>query len=106
MLDDYYTEEYSLLAKTQTPDGYGGKTESWDDVEDSTFSGRKRLLSANERIADQANNYSEQYKIYCDVTVAVTKSNMIKDSAGNEYSIIQEPENKWGHHLEIIVTKS
>ncbi len=105
MIENYYDEEFSLLESSKTNDGYGGKTETWTEVADSTFKGKKRLLSANERIADSANQYSEQWKIYCDISVNVTRHNMIKDSAGNEYSIIQEPENKWGHHLEIIVSK-
>lgn len=105
MIDNYYDEDFSLLASTKVDDGYGGKSETWADVTDSTFRGKKRLLSANERITDSANQYSEQWKIYCDVSVSVTRNNKVKDSAGNEYSIIQEPENKWGHHLEIIVSK-
>jgi len=105
MIDNYYTEEFSLLESTKTDDGFGGKSEVWTAVEDSTFKGRKRLLSAKERISDGANSYTEQYKIYCDTSVAVTKKNKIVDSAGEEYTLLQEPENKWDHHLEILVSK-
>jgi head-tail adaptor len=103
MIDNYYTEEYSLLVSTKTADGYGGKTETWAAVANSSFMGRKRLLSSSERIADSAEQYTEQYKIYCDVDVPVTRSNMITGVDGDMN--ILSIDNKWGHHLEIIVSK-
>jgi len=103
MLDDYYIEQFSLLVSTKATDGYGGKTETWAAVADSGFVGKKRLLSANERVDNAANQYSEQWKIYCSTSIVVTRNNIIRGVDG-DYNILSI-ENKWDHHLEIIISK-
>lgn len=102
MIDNYYDEEFTLLTETKVNDTYGGKTSTWAEVSGSSFKGLKRVLNSDERIADSAETYTEQLKIYCSSSVPVTRSNKIR-GAENDYKVLSV-QNKKDHHLEIIVS--
>lgn len=103
MIEDYY-RTLTVLEKTETNNGLGGKIRSWDSV--GTIQGSINSNTLNKMVKGKLIEVSS-YILCCELNDLINSSSRIQDSDNSRiYRVEGTPENivSLDHHLEVDLT--